>query len=209
MSCILLQQLSGIGERSVWTEWLCVFPSSLRLRSVWALVHHIVLTGGDSVLWCNAIILTQVDEVETWGIMLAEYLHTKPYLLHIPDKVRCYNKPVSPPQCLLSDRYKFHPRICNVWLYSTDQFHLCFFSLWWSVSLLSDIYKSVVTFRMFNSQLENNPQQHAAVQRIVAGSSKPAPHLVFGPPGTGKTITLVEAMNQVLNVHDVLFSVCS
>lgn len=51
--------------------------------------------------------------------------------------------------------------------------------------------------RMFNCQLETNPEQHAAVQRIVAGSSKPAPHLVFGPPGTGKTITLVEAMNQV------------
>uniref|UniRef100_A0A8C4I5Q8 RNA helicase n=1 Tax=Dicentrarchus labrax TaxID=13489 RepID=A0A8C4I5Q8_DICLA len=51
--------------------------------------------------------------------------------------------------------------------------------------------------RMFNRQLENNPQQQAAVQRIIAGSSKPAPHLVFGPPGTGKTITLVEAMNQV------------
>uniref|UniRef100_A0A665TPU4 RNA helicase n=1 Tax=Echeneis naucrates TaxID=173247 RepID=A0A665TPU4_ECHNA len=50
---------------------------------------------------------------------------------------------------------------------------------------------------MFNQQLENNPEQHAAVQRIVAGSSKPAPHLVFGPPGTGKTITLVEAMKQV------------
>lgn len=51
--------------------------------------------------------------------------------------------------------------------------------------------------RMFNRQLENNPEQHAAVQRIVAGSSKPAPHLVFGPPGTGKTITVVEAINQV------------
>ncbi|XP_053171020.1 putative helicase mov-10-B.1 isoform X1 [Scomber japonicus] len=51
--------------------------------------------------------------------------------------------------------------------------------------------------RMFNRQLENNPEQYAAVQRIVAGSSRPAPHLVFGPPGTGKTITLVEAMNQV------------
>jgi len=51
--------------------------------------------------------------------------------------------------------------------------------------------------RMFNEQLENNPEQRAAVQRIVAGSSKPAPHLVFGPPGTGKTITLVEAMHQV------------
>ncbi|XP_030585585.1 putative helicase mov-10-B.1 [Archocentrus centrarchus] len=51
--------------------------------------------------------------------------------------------------------------------------------------------------RMFNRQLENNPEQHAAVQRIVAGSSKPAPHLVFGPPGTGKTITVVEAISQV------------
>uniref|UniRef100_A0A8C7LRI8 RNA helicase n=1 Tax=Oncorhynchus mykiss TaxID=8022 RepID=A0A8C7LRI8_ONCMY len=49
---------------------------------------------------------------------------------------------------------------------------------------------------MFNRQLENNPEQHAAIQRIVSGASKPAPYLVFGPPGTGKTITLVEAMNQ-------------
>ncbi|XP_037640935.1 putative helicase mov-10-B.1 [Sebastes umbrosus] len=56
---------------------------------------------------------------------------------------------------------------------------------------------SMPKLRMFNCQLENNPEQHAAVQRIVAGSSKPAPHLVFGPPGTGKTITLVEAMHQV------------
>lgn len=50
---------------------------------------------------------------------------------------------------------------------------------------------------MFNRQLENNPEQHAAIQCIVSGASKPAPYLVFGPPGTGKTITLVEAMNQV------------
>lgn len=56
---------------------------------------------------------------------------------------------------------------------------------------------AVPKLRMFNRQLENNPEQHTAVQRIVAGSSRPAPHLVFGPPGTGKTITLVEAMNQV------------
>ncbi|XP_071375974.1 putative helicase mov-10-B.1 isoform X1 [Centroberyx affinis] len=56
---------------------------------------------------------------------------------------------------------------------------------------------SLSKLRMFNRQLESNPEQHAAIQRIVAGSSKPAPYLVFGPPGTGKTITLVEAMNQI------------
>lgn len=38
---------------------------------------------------------------------------------------------------------------------------------------------------MFDAQLKENPEQYRAVQHIVAGSSKPAPYLVFGPPGTG------------------------
>ncbi|CAK6951504.1 putative helicase mov-10-B.1 [Scomber scombrus] len=51
--------------------------------------------------------------------------------------------------------------------------------------------------RLFDSQLERNPEQYQAVQHIVAGSSRPAPYLVFGPPGTGKTVTLVEAIKQI------------
>uniref|UniRef100_A0A674EXA2 RNA helicase n=1 Tax=Salmo trutta TaxID=8032 RepID=A0A674EXA2_SALTR len=48
-----------------------------------------------------------------------------------------------------------------------------------------------------------NPEQYTAVQNIVAGSSRPAPYLVFGPPGTGKThtVTLVEAIKQVLKTQ--------
>ena len=42
-----------------------------------------------------------------------------------------------------------------------------------------------------------NSKQKQAVQKIVSGSSRPAPYLVFGPPGTGKTVTLVEAIKQV------------
>ncbi|XP_022790553.1 putative helicase mov-10-B.1 [Stylophora pistillata] len=42
-----------------------------------------------------------------------------------------------------------------------------------------------------------NSEQEQAVQKIVSGSSRPAPYLVFGPPGTGKTVTLVEAIKQV------------
>ncbi|KAM7411859.1 hypothetical protein PAMA_021707 [Pampus argenteus] len=53
------------------------------------------------------------------------------------------------------------------------------------------------SLRLFDSQLENNPEQYQAVQHIVAGSSKPAPYLVFGPPGTGKTVTVVEAIKQI------------
>uniref|UniRef100_A0A8C1G3C7 RNA helicase n=1 Tax=Cyprinus carpio TaxID=7962 RepID=A0A8C1G3C7_CYPCA len=48
-----------------------------------------------------------------------------------------------------------------------------------------------------SAYLENNPEQKAAVQHILSGTSKPAPYLIFGPPGTGKTVTVVEAIKQV------------
>ncbi|XP_029361567.1 putative helicase mov-10-B.2 [Echeneis naucrates] len=51
--------------------------------------------------------------------------------------------------------------------------------------------------RLFDSKLEKNQEQYEAVQHIIAGSSKPAPYLVFGPPGTGKTVTMVEAIKQI------------
>uniref|UniRef100_A0A8C1M2L5 RNA helicase n=1 Tax=Cyprinus carpio TaxID=7962 RepID=A0A8C1M2L5_CYPCA len=50
---------------------------------------------------------------------------------------------------------------------------------------------------LFDQKLEKNPEQKNAVCNIVAGTSKPAPYLVFGPPGTGKTVTIVEAIKQV------------
>ncbi|XP_068695788.1 putative helicase mov-10-B.1 [Montipora foliosa] len=55
-------------------------------------------------------------------------------------------------------------------------------------------------FRYYDRNL--NSEQQLAVQRIVSGSSLPAPYLVFGPPGTGKTVTLVEAIKQVHRLID-------
>ncbi|XP_051280100.1 putative helicase mov-10-B.1 isoform X1 [Dicentrarchus labrax] len=49
--------------------------------------------------------------------------------------------------------------------------------------------------------IESNPEQHMAIQHILAGSAKPSPYLVFGPPGTGKTATLVEAINQIVKTQ--------
>ncbi|XP_043102725.1 putative helicase mov-10-B.1 [Puntigrus tetrazona] len=51
--------------------------------------------------------------------------------------------------------------------------------------------------RLFDQKLEKNDEQKNAVCNIVAGTSKPAPYMVFGPPGTGKTVTIVEAIKQV------------
>jgi len=53
------------------------------------------------------------------------------------------------------------------------------------------------TILCYDRKLESNPQQLSAVQHIVAGTSGRCPYLVFGPPGTGKTVTMVEAIKQV------------
>ncbi|XP_033097182.1 putative helicase MOV-10 [Anneissia japonica] len=52
------------------------------------------------------------------------------------------------------------------------------------------------TITFFNRDIKNNAEQSEAVRHITKGSSRPAPYLVFGPPGTGKTVTIVEAIKQ-------------
>uniref|UniRef100_A0A671LVB9 RNA helicase n=1 Tax=Sinocyclocheilus anshuiensis TaxID=1608454 RepID=A0A671LVB9_9TELE len=71
-------------------------------------------------------------------------------------------------------------------------------------------FTSPPALRLFDQKLDKNPEQKNAVCNIVAGTSKPAPYLVFGPPGTGKTVTIVEAIKQVkLNIPDAYILACA
>jgi hypothetical protein len=46
--------------------------------------------------------------------------------------------------------------------------------------------------------VELNPEQRAAVATFVTIAAGRTPVVIFGPPGTGKTVTLVEAALQAL-----------
>lgn len=56
---------------------------------------------------------------------------------------------------------------------------------------------SLCSRRWFDRKVQANEEQCRAVTHIVTGMSRPAPYLIFGPPGTGKTVTMVEAIKQV------------
>ncbi|XP_043952252.1 putative helicase mov-10-B.1 isoform X2 [Gambusia affinis] len=57
--------------------------------------------------------------------------------------------------------------------------------------------------------IENNPEQRKAIEHILARTAKPAPYLIFGPPGTGKTVTLVEVIKQIVSTQDSKILVCA
>ncbi|XP_055623579.1 putative helicase mov-10-B.1 [Toxorhynchites rutilus septentrionalis] len=51
------------------------------------------------------------------------------------------------------------------------------------------------------TKISSNKEQMQAVKNIVNRTSFPAPYLLFGPPGTGKTSTLTEAICQILKLR--------
>ncbi|KAJ3980519.1 P-loop containing nucleoside triphosphate hydrolase protein [Lentinula detonsa] len=54
------------------------------------------------------------------------------------------------------------------------------------------------TLRWYNPLIANNPPQKQAVLSIAYREPGSMPFIIFGPPGTGKTVTMVEAILQVL-----------
>ncbi|XP_017106936.2 uncharacterized protein [Drosophila bipectinata] len=48
-----------------------------------------------------------------------------------------------------------------------------------------------------NLEISRNPEQLQAVREIALSQKLPAPYIIFGPPGTGKTATICEAIYQL------------
>ncbi|XP_049544779.1 putative helicase MOV-10 isoform X2 [Anopheles darlingi] len=56
---------------------------------------------------------------------------------------------------------------------------------------------TIQSFSWFNTSIARNELQKTAIKNIVNRTAYPAPYILFGPPGTGKTSTIVEAVMQI------------
>ncbi|KAI0316091.1 P-loop containing nucleoside triphosphate hydrolase protein [Amylostereum chailletii] len=63
---------------------------------------------------------------------------------------------------------------------------------------IGQVTKSQADIQPFNPLINDNVPQLEAIRAIVHRPPGSVPFVVFGPPGTGKTITFVEAIRQVL-----------
>uniref|UniRef100_A0A1I8Q9M8 C2H2-type domain-containing protein n=1 Tax=Stomoxys calcitrans TaxID=35570 RepID=A0A1I8Q9M8_STOCA len=64
-------------------------------------------------------------------------------------------------------------------------------------SQLLPMEPSYKNLSLYNASIAHNPEQLQAVRNIAEGPRNDATYIIFGPPGTGKTTTLVEAILQV------------
>lgn len=61
--------------------------------------------------------------------------------------------------------------------------------------------KDTVSFKWMNKTIGQNREQEMAVRNIFNRSSFPSPYIVFGPPGTGKSSTIIEAIAQIVKLR--------
>ncbi|KAL4423314.1 hypothetical protein ABPG77_006109 [Micractinium sp. CCAP 211/92] len=64
------------------------------------------------------------------------------------------------------------------------------------------VAKVAGTMRERGSQRPLNAEQRQAIAAVVCGAGRAMPYALFGPPGTGKTVTLVECALQLLETYD-------
>lgn len=62
-------------------------------------------------------------------------------------------------------------------------------------TLHKDLPESAQCGKFLNSNINGNLEQAEAVRAIFAGSSGQLPFIIFGPPGTGKTVTIIVSVS--------------
>ncbi|XP_025071153.1 RNA helicase Mov10l1 isoform X2 [Alligator sinensis] len=130
---------------------------------------------GEKVLFPESLILQSPQAIKTWHNMGYHVTDGHKRNSMQADKVKkMQNKQT---KCLVSEKN------------TTDM-----------VTVATQTIMEVMTPKMRDCEFFNpvlNEHQKLAVKRILSGECRPTPYVLFGPPGTGKTVTIIEAILQI------------
>ncbi|KYO47495.1 putative helicase Mov10l1 isoform B [Alligator mississippiensis] len=130
---------------------------------------------GEKVLFPESLILQSPQAIKTWHNMGYHITDGHKQNSMQADKVKkMQNKQT---KCLVSEKN------------TTDM-----------VTVATQTIMEVMTPKMRDYEFFNpvlNEHQKLAVKRILSGECRPTPYVLFGPPGTGKTVTIIEAILQI------------
>ncbi|CUA74319.1 hypothetical protein RSOLAG22IIIB_11143 [Rhizoctonia solani] len=62
---------------------------------------------------------------------------------------------------------------------------------------------------LYNRIIGSNEEQRNAITKIIRLPPGSPPYIIFGPPGTGKTVTAVECISQLLNDEKTMILACA
>ncbi|KAJ1307031.1 hypothetical protein OPQ81_008010 [Rhizoctonia solani] len=72
---------------------------------------------------------------------------------------------------------------------------------------LQDLEESEI--QLYNHIIGSNEEQRNAITKVIRLPPGSPPYIIFGPPGTGKTVTVVECISQLLDNDEVQILACA
>ena len=146
----------------------------------------------------DGICLTEMDSTTTQIKTNIDYVvNNEIIIFHTHVKNNLYNVQFIPNRSLT---HMAHQALTKCDLLNVSDYLVDFNSPSSNPNIVRDSGIIIGRLNYNNKNIANNIEQKTAIKRIVNGSAFPSPFLLRGPPGAGKTTTIIEAIVQLINL---------
>ncbi|CAO1434380.1 unnamed protein product [Diamesa hyperborea] len=147
----------------------------------------------------DGIFLTEMESLDSSTIKIDYVVNNEIIIFHLNNnpKDHLYNVQFIPNRSLTRMAYQALTK-CD--LLNVNDYLVSFDSPFSKPNVIRDSGFINGRLNYKNKSIANNIEQKTALKRIINGSAFPSPFLLHGPPGSGKTTTIIEAIVQLVSL---------